>query len=474
MDIEFDWLLRRYEIDLPAAIAHIEDVTKTPRSGFVPPATLEDAGDPNTLNEEQRDVFDTVLDNCLLPKRAQRLLRVHLDGVAGTSKPRLIDMISSHTAYYARKQVVLRAAPTGVAAHHIHGATLHQLLAIAVNKTFVELGPERLAILQDVFRNIELLIIDDKSMIGLRFISWIDRRLRQIQATPDTPFGGLNLLFCGDFGQLAPVMDTPLYQPLSGSGRCSEDQVIGKHAYSSIDTTKTLVRIMRQQVTSADDVQFRELLDELREGPISLRRWHFFIGRTKGVMPEHEWGSLKDALRIYFTKARVQDFNLERLEQLHKPVLRIKARNSCSKAKEAPTDIAGNLANELMLCEGAKIMLSWNLWTEQGLVNGRTGYTHSILWDDTATDCKTTPAMIMVDFSYCGPASVDIDGTPVIPILPRHAQWDSGSTICTRTQFPLQLAFAITVPKSQGLTLDKAVLNLTDSDFTTAQLIKKA
>ncbi|KAL2048540.1 hypothetical protein N7G274_000452 [Stereocaulon virgatum] len=78
------------------------------------------------------------------------------------------------------------------------------------------------------------------------------------------------------------------------------------------------------------------------------------------------------------------------------------------------------------------------------------------------------PAIIMVDFSYSGPASVDVEGTYVVPILPKTTQWDAGSVTCSRTQFPLHLAFAITVHKSQWLTLGKVVLNLTSSDFTPA------
>ena len=303
-------------------------------------------------------------------------------------------------------------------------------------------------------------------MIGIRFLSWIDRRLRQIHATYETPFGGINLLFCGDFGQLAPVMDTPLYQPLHAAS--GDDHRLGKLAYDSIETTKTLVQIMRKQGDSPDDLQFRQLLDELREGPISLRSWHFFVGRTKGILPDDEWHSFDDAIRIYATKARVSDFNLDRLERLKKPVLRIEAKNSCSKAKEAPGDVAGNLDNSLILCKDAKVILSWNLCTEEGLVNGSMGTVHSILWDDSVTDSKTMPAIIMVDFSYSGPASVDVDGTHVVPILPKTTQWDTGSVTCSRTQFPLHLAFAITVHKSQGLTLGKVVLNLTSSDFTPA------
>ena len=67
-------------------------------------------------------------------------------------------MISQYLAFYAQKEIVLRAAPTGVAAHNIHASTLHQLLSIPVNRDFGDLDNERLARLQNAFRDCELLI----------------------------------------------------------------------------------------------------------------------------------------------------------------------------------------------------------------------------------------------------------------------------------------------------------------------------
>ena len=467
IDISFDWLARRYEVDIALMKAEVVRVTKSAEWHFVIPMSLEDAGDPSLLNAEQYDVFETVTHHCLSSTTLEPL-RMHLDGVAGTGKSRVIELIANHLAFYARKPVVLMAAPTGVAAHNIGGSTLHQLLRIGVHRDFEPLNHERLAALQDTFRDCRLLIIDEKSMIGLRFLSWLDQRLRQLQAKPESPFGGLNLLFCGDFGQLAPVMDTPLYQPLHAAS--SDAHRFGKLAYMPLVCTKTLTQIMRQQGTSRQDIQFRDLLDQLREGPISVQNWFFLCQRIKGngVVSEAEWSSFDDALRIYATKARVYEYNIRRLEQLQKPVLRIQAKNSCSRAKEASSDVARNLVNELVLYECAKVMLGWNICTQQGLVNGSIGTVHSILWEDGTTDFKNMPAAVMVDFGYTGPASIVVADTNVVPVLPRNATWDASSVTCTRIQFPLCLAFAITVHKSQGLTMDRVVLNLSRSDFTPA------
>lgn len=143
---------------------------------------------------------------------------LHVDGVVGTGKSKVIDMVSSHLAYYAAQQgkpcPVKRGAPTGVAAHNIRGSTIHRLLSLPVKKKFEELRLEALSRLQEAFRDCWLLIIDEKSMIGLQTLHYIDQRLRQIRCKRDDFYGKLNILFCGDFGQLPPVGTTPLYNDL--------------------------------------------------------------------------------------------------------------------------------------------------------------------------------------------------------------------------------------------------------------------
>ena len=333
---------------------------------------------PASLNLEQRDVFDRVLNHYLQGREGQLLL--HVDGVTGTGKSSVIDIISKHLAYHAaqrqQRNPVMRGAPTGVAAHTIHDCTLHRLLSLPVKKNFEELNEERVSRLQDQFRQCWLLIIDEKSMIGAQILHQIDRRLRQIRCNHDDFFGGLKILFYGDFGQLPPVAAHALYNTLSTN---KEDVMAGLRAYAAIDQTVVLTQIMRQQGNSPEAIQFRNMLEELRQGPISPPSWQSLVRRTKDDLSTAEWESFHDALRLYATNREVDSYNLEHLKSLNRPVMNVKAVNTGPAAKQAAQDEAGNLENELLRSVGAKVMLLWNLCIDEGLANGTKATVHSII-----------------------------------------------------------------------------------------------
>ena len=101
-------------------------------------------------------------------------------------------------------------APSGVTTLNIHGCTVHSSLGLPINMEFVALRGGQLASFQELWQGVSFVIIDEKSMLGLRMLAQIDARLQQIIPC-DSHFGGLNVALCGDFAQLPPIGDSPMY-----------------------------------------------------------------------------------------------------------------------------------------------------------------------------------------------------------------------------------------------------------------------
>ena len=114
-------------------------------------------------------------------------------------------------------------------------------------------------------------------------------------------------------------------------------------------------------------------------------------------------------------RKQVASHNLERLIDLQKPVLRVEVANHGAGAAQMDEEEAGGLFNTLYLAIDARVMLTRNLWTKEGLVNGTMGTVHSILWDNGVQDLLLRlPVMVMVEFDdYEGVGCVDVEGRRV-------------------------------------------------------------
>ena len=168
---------------------------------------------------------------------------------------------------------------------------------------------------------------------------------------------------------------------------------------------------------------------------------------------------MDDALRLYFTKAEVHERNSTKLAALNRPIKKISARHTDWKAAKTSEKEADNLSAEIYVCIRAKVMLTTNLWNEVGLANSSMGTIHNMSWD-VGQDITSMPSVILVKFDgYTKPAFPDC-GEGIILIFPVTQQFEYKSVSCSRTQFPLRLAYAIMVHKSQGMSLDAAIMNL--------------
>ncbi|KAG5933825.1 hypothetical protein E4U59_006606 [Claviceps monticola] len=178
-----------------------------------------------------------------------------------------------------------------------------------------------------------------------------------------------------------------------------------------------------------------------------------------------------------------------------KPALIIACTSTGPGGNVASRD-AGNLEQQLIVCFGAKVMLTEDSQSEKGLMYGAIGTVVDLSWaKDTVAGIagsdlrKVPPTMLMVHFdSYTGPPVKELTGDPnlamhiaqhfsadeqarldlkkIIPIFRSRRDFIYRGKPCTRTQFPLTVAYAISVPKSQGCKLDKAVIDISAKDFT--------
>ena len=165
-------------------------------------------------------------------------------------------------------------------------------------------------------------------------------------------------------------------------------------------------------------------------------------------------------------KSDVAEFNINRLWSLNCPVAMINAvHTGGTEASKADSDTAKGLETQLLLARGARVMLRANLWTEVGLVNGSMGTVCGIMFEENLRP-PCLPIAVLVEFdNYTGPAIVNLKGKKVVPISPIRHTWDGKKGTCSRLQVPICLAWAITVHKSQGLTLQQAVVDLGKNEY---------
>ncbi|XP_073723480.1 LOW QUALITY PROTEIN: uncharacterized protein [Misgurnus anguillicaudatus] len=428
-----------------------------------------------SLNAEQSAVFHKVRKWCLQKVYGENSepFFLFVTGGAGTGKSHLIKAIHYESCRLLSQlsdnpddRTVILCASTGVAAYNIGAATIHNTFSIGVNVKlpYQPLSDDKINSLRSKMACLQILIIDEISMVDHHLLSYVHGRLRQIKQTGDySVFGKVSIIAVGDFYQLPPVKGTPLYADAKGV-----------NLWDNIFEIAELTNVVRQE-----DASFAEMLNRVR---VRKKKESLSLSDIN-MLKQCETGEVCTDIHIFPTNSEVDEYNMLMLHECCPDVISIRARDFVRNPKTGRMEpkvgmhtkvFNSCLSTFVSLGVGARVMLKKNVDVSDGLVNGAFGTVVHISESQKHDDDNDNdfPSAIHVVFDDPNVGKVQrLNQQPrfsknatVIEAQEDHVTNDGG----IRRQFPLKLAWACTVHKVQGLTVDKAVVSL-DKIFAPGQ-----
>lgn len=386
---------------------------------------------------------------------------VFVTGRAGTGKSTLLQ----HLAWNTSKQIAV-CAPTGVAALNVEGQTIHSLFRLPIGLVaggqIDQTEPTR-----KILNAIDTLVIDEISMVNADLMDAIDRSLRQARGSRAEPFGGVQIVMFGDPYQLAPVPPrgdelryiTDHYRSFwffdakVWAGAIDDSGLIDVGRYGADLHIRELVDIHRQA-----DPAFKAMLNAVRYGRVTADIAQMLNDTGARTPPDPADGE-HPIITLATRNDIVRNINRRHLNEL------------VGAEQTANAEISGDFGRgdasypadvELALKVGAQVMF---------LRNDVSSYGDPPRWVNGTIGTVTRIAG--------GTVRVEVDGEihevePAVWERFRYA-YDPNSKSLTRdivaefTQFPLRLAWAVTIHKSQGKTYDRAVIDLGSGAFAPGQ-----
>ncbi|MEO1009755.1 MAG: AAA family ATPase [Bacteroidota bacterium] len=350
---------------------------------------------------------------------------VFLTGSAGTGKTYVLNQYISYLK--ERKVPVAITASTGIAATHMNGMTIHSWAGFGIKERLTRANLVTMRTKKYLKKHLEetmILIVDEISMLHKNQLDMVDQVLRFFKED-DRAFGGIQLILCGDFFQLPPI------------GR-NEEKSRDKFAFMSqawLDADLNICYLTEQYRQEGDGI-LNGILNEIRSGRISKKSVEMLQGARKSITDHNEIPT-----QLFTHNADVDHINGIELEKLSGRSRKYRA-SSKGNQKLVETLKRSVLApEELQLKTDAKVMFVKNN-PEQDYVNGTMG--------------------TVIDFNE--------DGYPIVEtihnkrITVKQETWgvhdDFGKVLASLGQIPLRLAWAVTVHKCQGMTLDAARIDL--------------
>lgn len=372
---------------------------------------------------------DILLSNIVhLVKSGENLF---ITGHAGTGKSYILNMLKNKF----KKLVV--TSTTGIAAVNVKGQTIHSWAGVGICRYPVETVVKNILnkpTIRNQILKCEILAIDEISMLNIRVFEYIDKVLRLVREE-DLPFGGIQLILFGDFFQLPPIE-----KEAEELHYCFESPV-----WSELNLKNILLKENHRQ----NEENFIKALSNMRTNSLTAEDTELLGSRNSDFKGKDSDILHPDVLRIFSTNEEADNYNQKMFNALQTPVVEFMAHDEVLRGKDYVSENLTERENMILeifnkncraeknirLKLGAKVMLLINSDFKTGLING---------------SCGT-----IVEFND-GSITVEFENGVIKEIEPETFEYYyNDKVMAIRHQYPLRLAWAITIHKSQGMTLDK-------------------
>lgn len=385
----------------------------------------------------------------------ETLCHIYLTGKAGTGKTTFLKSLHD----FCPKQFMV-AAPTGVAAVNAGGVTLHSFFQIPLgpflpgqndrpqdNRRFFRFSKVK----KQIINGLDLLVIDEISMVRADLLDALDAVLRRLRRD-ERPFGGIQLLLIGDLFQLPPVTKPDEWDLLS-------NYYASPYFFSSQALSRSeLVTIELDTVYRQSDPDFIRLLNAVRENRMDSHCTEILNRQVRPDPPEQGYITLTTHNR------KAESINSLKLARLRETAHTLAAKVTGDFPSHAfPT------GDQLILKPGAQVMFLRNDNSpDKNYFNGTLGEVTHVSTDTVTVACRGSAGR------SAGESASDLKDSPVVEVKP--VDWENVTykvneadktiqqeVVGTFKQFPLKLAWGVTIHKSQGLTFDRAIVDAQDA-----------
>lgn len=392
----------------------------------------------DNLSDSQKKVLE-------LFKEGRNLLVL---GPGGTGKSFILKTMEEYIKTSYKNKKMYLCSTTGISAYNIGGMTIHSFMGIGTGDMPIEnliKKVRRKKMYRDRILNTDILVIDEVSMLSGELFEKLHLICQNIRKS-NLFFGGIQVIFTGDFLQLLPVFNKnkELYDEID------ERLIIESPLFHKMFNSENIV-ILQENFRQQNDKTFINLLLKIRDG--SFREEDILLLQSRKSLPNN----LNEHVHLVSSNKKAQIINETQLNKLKTPKVRyVSSYSSSGKDSDIKELLTNELKfqlnqkgiNDLILKKGARVMLIKNLDVASGLVNGAIG---TIV--DFIPDPSTNHDIPIVKFDTTNskhPISV--------------VSWELEIDGCKGMayQIPLMLAYSVTIHKSQSLTLDSAILDLED------------